>query len=69
VSEQESKRKRSRVGGVWVAYHADWSGLSIHSSELAALRAAVDRSQAVMFWPFNMDRADAVAADDARRRA
>lgn len=69
MSGKELKASKSRrPGGVWVAYQSDWSGMSIHSSELAALRAAVDSGQYVMFWPFNLDRAGAVSADDLRRR-
>lgn len=53
--------------GVWVAYHYDWSGFSIHSSEKAALRVAVANTQQVMFWPFGLDRSSAERADAERK--
>jgi hypothetical protein len=41
--------------GVWAAYYPDDSAVAVFATEIDALRAAVDRSMAVVFWPYGMD--------------
>lgn len=36
-------------GGVWVAYHSDWSGVGVFATELEALRYASSRTMTVEF--------------------
>lgn len=44
-----------QAGGVWVAYHYDWSGFAIFEHELDALRHAVSNSMTVGFSPFGQE--------------
>lgn len=41
-----------RDDGVWVAYYSDGSGVNVYETEVDALRAAVETSMQVAFWPF-----------------
>jgi hypothetical protein len=50
--------------GVWLGYHEDWSGMAVFSSELAALRWAVERNAAVTRVPFGVDLREAVKASN-----
>ena len=51
--------------GVWVA---DNEGVeTIVTTELLASRYALENGCKVMFWPFDMTRAEAIAADAERR--
>ena len=51
--------------GVWVA---DNEGVeTIVTTELLASRYALENGCRVMYWPFGMTRAEAIAADKERR--
>ncbi len=44
-------------GGVWVAYHHDWSGgAQVFNTEVEALRYAMDNHMTVAFWRFGEDQ-------------
>lgn len=44
------------TGGVWVAYHYDWSGVVVFADEIDCLRHAVSNSMATGWWPFGTER-------------
>lgn len=45
-------------GPVWLAYYQDWSGFAVFSTELLALRYAVEKTMAVTELPFGVDPRD-----------
>lgn len=55
---------RSR-SGCWAAYGNDWGPylISVHPTEVEALRAAVDGFGHAVFLPWGMRLADAIEAD------
>jgi hypothetical protein len=55
---------KSRLpAGCWL--YEDWSGMAVFSSELAALRWAVDRDARVRRIPFGVDLREAVKASNS----
>jgi hypothetical protein len=46
------------AGGVWLAYHGDWSGWVVFAAEIEALRHAVDHSMRVKFLKYGEDPVD-----------
>jgi hypothetical protein len=50
-----AKLPNTEVGGVWVAFYQDGSGVYLFRSEVEALRFAVDRSAAVVFVEWGVE--------------
>lgn len=63
------------ASGAWAAFNPeDQAQVSVHSSEIAALRHAVGRGWSVVAWPFGLHLHEAIgraatAAEQAQREA
>lgn len=44
------KLPAERLGGCWIAYYSDWSGIAVFGTEIEALRHAVEHSMIVQFF-------------------
>lgn len=56
----EQSKTDKRTEGCYIAYNDDWSGMAVFSSEVQALRYAVERSMKVARVPFGVDLREAV---------
>jgi hypothetical protein len=50
----------AEAGGVWIAAYDDLSGVTVHATELDALRAANGTSKVALFVAFDTDLVEAV---------
>ena len=65
-SERSDTAQAIDNGGIWLAYHSDWSGFAMFGVELDALRYAVDRNMLVQWVPTGVDVREHLTARSSR---